>query len=223
MTQESEDSDFLEHPCIDCETMNLGKTMWHCGQCRGKLCQNCDGRHIGCSYDGMVCRGCFDAVYHNRPRYCTDKSCGSCHNKSPQHKAKLRRRQDALAAFEKSFDREKWKAEHRPIDYPSVHKGKYLIDLFFIQRGYIEWMIDSEKHSYHGPKAPTFPDFVAEAKELMAAATRSRTQPCRVAKSKVVKHCSVLVVLQNANPEGDLSFRDNRRHILQASHQQATV
>jgi len=180
----SSDSDFQDHECVNCLTMHIGKSMWYCGTCNGKLCQSCDDLHIGCADDeeSHICKLCFAEHYNSRPRYCRDNDCTSCLNKSPKFKARQERAEIAFDTFKRTVDREAWKKRHRPIDYPSKHFGKYLIDLLLssdpFERGYIDWMLNSSK-TYTGPKAPTFPQFLAEARELQAASTKIRKQPLR--------------------------------------------
>jgi hypothetical protein len=180
------DSDFKEFACVNCQHVSMGKTMWFCGQCNGKLCQCCDNRYSGCADDeyNHVCNTCFEVVFHGKVRYCNDKECTHCLNKSPQFKAKQSRRVDAYYNFVNSVDRSAWRAKHKPIDFKSVHQGKYLIDLYLsgteFEKGYIDWLIKAGKDtSYQGPRAASFPDFVKEAKELKAASLKLRTQPKR--------------------------------------------
>ena len=164
----------------------MGKAMWYCGQCQGKLCQACDDRHVGCALDeeSHVCKTCFETVFGGVMRYCDDEDCTSCLNKSPQFRAKAARQAEAYAAFAATVDRKAWRAKHKPIDFKSMHQGKYLIDLYLsdsnFQSGYIDWLIKAgADKGYRGPRAPSFMDFVKEAHELKEASRKLRKQPKR--------------------------------------------
>jgi len=140
-------------------------------------------RHMGCAHDNynQVCSACFEAVFNSHKRYCNDVDC-SCSNKSPRTIAKQEREAAQFDEFKRTFDVAAWKVHHKVIDYPSVHKGKHLIDLFLsndtFEHGYIAWLVKAgnpaEMSKYNGNSSPSFVDFVREARILLAAVKKTR-------------------------------------------------
>lgn len=153
MSDSDSDWEFQEIACVTCEQECIGKSMCLCTECDGKICQICKHIKIGCEYDDeTICVACYEANYDSQPQWCQDKGC-NCSNKQPRGKT--------------DFDVEEWKQHHAPIDYKSVHNGKYLIDLYLssnsFEHGYIDWVLGNLK----SPQ-PNFQRIINEAKEIKA-------------------------------------------------------
>lgn len=149
----NEDTDFVMRKCGVCKDRAIGKSMTDCEECEQPICQNCwdDSEYIGCEkYDGFaVCSTCFETAYYGVKRYCARRNC-DCDNVPPEVK-EARKRESArlhgvMKAFKDSISITEWKKSHWPINYPSKHKNKYLIDLFFsedsFESGYLKWLVE---------------------------------------------------------------------------------
>lgn len=182
MSSES-DSEFEEHECPQCKVKWLGKNMWPCGECNTLICEACDMVSLGCEYDdvGKVCQQCFRTVFHGHRRFCYDADC-RCDNKSPRFMAARQRETAQVEQFKRTVDVAAWKQKHQPIDYPSIHKGKHLIDLFLsndsFEHGYIAWLVKAgspaESAKYNGSSSPSFINYVQEARSLLAQVKKTR-------------------------------------------------
>jgi hypothetical protein len=147
-----EDTDFLMRRCGNCDERTIGKSMTDCNECELPICQSCydHSKYIGCEKwdDFKVCKSCFETAYHSVERYCSRSKC-SCRNIPPAAKEALKLKQEESAKvfsdFKSTFPIAEWKKSHPAINYPSKHKGKYLIDLFFssdsFENGYLEWLV----------------------------------------------------------------------------------
>lgn len=179
----SSDWEFRDNECGVCEEMALGKTMSRCGECEELICQNCPMHYVGCEHDdeAHICDWCFESVYKQKKKYCLDKTC-SCDNKTPQFKAKQENKEKQYDQFVQNFDIAEWKKTHIPINYPSKHRGSYLVDLLLshdsFQRGYIDWLIangnKNNGNQYSKEQNENFQRFVAEAKELKQAISNTK-------------------------------------------------
>lgn len=170
------DEDFKMIECGQCQERTIGKSMWRCAECEELICQSCDLIHMGCQFeeDGCVCSGCFEVVFKNKRKYCTDSICSGCDNKSPQFKAARQREQAQYEKFKDETNVLHWKRYHPPINYPGKYKGRYLIDLFLssdsFERGYIDWLIKEgsgpPKPQYSQEQNDNFQKYVKEAHDL---------------------------------------------------------
>jgi hypothetical protein len=172
-----EDTDFVMRKCGVCQERNIGKSMYPCAKCGLPICQGCgdDNVYIGCTLEDeedSICTKCFQTFYNGKPRYCRAKGC-ECDNPSPKKKKKLEAQEEVQAridsAFWESFNIDKWKEEHNPIDYPSKHKGKYLIDLFLsddsFEHGYLSWLVDKATERLPGQSDDAYEHFQLYRKE----------------------------------------------------------
>jgi len=163
-------------PCNSCKVEVIGKSMEICGDCNQKYCQDCDMHFVGCAHDdsAFICNICFSNNHQRKKKYCPEPLC-DCQNKSPRFMLSKRRKYHRRMYFNTHFDAEKWKETHVPINYPSVHKGKYLVDVMKsnddFDYGYIDWLIRTgsdcnAQKQYTAEQNANFQKFVAEAKEL---------------------------------------------------------
>jgi len=172
------DSDFVEFTCVDCGTEMMGQNMWHCRDCGERICQACNfGIYYGCAdAEEHLCLKCFADNYDNKRVYCDNVKC-CCSNGNPKRNAKQKRmeRLDRLPLAQ--IDKQAWKVQHPPINYPGKYTGRYLVDIATssndFERGYLDWLIKegSKKPEarYTAEQNENFQKYVQEAKELKQA------------------------------------------------------
>jgi hypothetical protein len=115
---------------------------------------------MGCEIeDNRVCKACLEIGYNGKQAFCTDSTC-NCDNKS---KTFITRRKNKRAATEPDWSKlekrcgslEEWKKKHVTINYPSRHKGRYLVDLLrsrdSFEVGYGKWLLDHPPTDEYGP------------------------------------------------------------------------
>lgn len=178
------DTDFKMIKCGQCRERTIGKSMWRCAECEELICQSCDLIRRGCQSDedGCVCRGCFEFVFKNKYKYCTDSNCPGCYNKSPQFHAARQRENEQYEKFKADTNILHWKRYHPAINYPGKYKGRYLIDLFFssdsFERGYIDWLIREGDHppkpQYSKEQNENFQKYVKEAHDLKTLVSQTK-------------------------------------------------
>jgi hypothetical protein len=108
--------------------------------------------------------------------YCHDPEC-HCENGNPKRNAKQQRieRHNRLPLVQ--VDKQAWKAQHPPINYPGKYTGRYLVDIATssndFERGYLDWLIKEGSKTphprYSAEQNENFQKYVQEARELKQA------------------------------------------------------
>lgn len=197
MSSDSDDTsdwEFQEHECPICNKQWMGKNMWPCSECRKLICENCGLINRGCAHDdySSVCLRCHNKVFEGKRKYCTDKDCAGCSNKSPRFKKALERKGDVIQAFRRQFDVAAWKLTHKPINYPGRYTGRYLADIILsedsFERGYIHWLIEEgskpRSSEYTQEQHDNFAGYVKEALELRDLVNNTKIVPRNMRKLK---------------------------------------
>lgn len=174
-SSEQSDDDLTLKECRGCALFSTLTEI--CEDCEKRFCQQCETFHMGCGNinTNVVCAKCLKRNYHNKRKYCKEKSC-SCDNKAPKKLVKMKKKNGREKAKRKDFNAAAWKASHIPINYPCQYKGRWLVDLYMsdeqVERDYIDWLINNKektKGNYTAERQASFLSFVKEAKELKEA------------------------------------------------------
>jgi hypothetical protein len=157
--------------CGSCEGLIILFPPDLCRICENPICIVCNSiSRRGCYKQGLICQDC----HPGKPTYCQKEGC-DCLNIPPDKRRILDKRERKIEElFIEKLETLRWKETHPPINYKSVHNGKFLVDLFLsddeFEAGYCTWLVEKATERLKDQTDEEYENFQlyrTEARELL--------------------------------------------------------